>query len=395
MDLISKEIKTAFGAARILAMLSDKLSESEEIANQYLGASERLSAISKEAFSTIKFCIENNLIPDIPKRLKELFSIELVYDTDSDIWITQLAILLVYSDKALGIDNRPLSTQETMLGQPSPDFYAMAEKSVEQGTAKYATIYAGLDEQALNKLKDGIALEIDKLDITISSLGPGESGNRSALEARRTELSYQQIAILEELTRAYKTEADRSISTLAPPETPDFQNHYGKPRESALLSSASTNSEVPVFHRCVPKIWAPSVDPAQGLRFGFDQKNHTAKIHDGSKYHYLDRGDIINCAIVEDVDSFSERQTSSIVKRGALGAVLLGEVGAVVGGLTAKTNTKILVKSVSVHFYLALPEASFVSLEFLDRPATQGSPEYRLAMEYAQRTLSLAKLLER
>lgn len=117
---------------------------------------------------------------------------------------------------------------------------------------------------------------------------------------------------------------------------------------------------------------------------------------DGAFRHWvLNREQILGTEVVKDGGSVSRTSTGSLLGRALLGGVVLGGVGAILGGLTAKSETSTRVKKLVLEVVLDCPERPVHRITYLDSPdgASVGGLVFRAAAEKLEFGHALLELM--
>jgi hypothetical protein len=122
---------------------------------------------------------------------------------------------------------------------------------------------------------------------------------------------------------------------------------------------------------------------------GFDNKNKKIcffRINDSTRTPYIYNFDkILQCEIIVDNETIVKQSTSSTVGRAVLGGILTGGVGAIVGGMTGKTNTKEIVKNIDLKIIMDDPVNPIFKVNFLNVETDKKSELYKMAYENAEK----------
>jgi len=109
--------------------------------------------------------------------------------------------------------------------------------------------------------------------------------------------------------------------------------------------------------------------------------------------------DILGTAVVQDGRQVTSTSTGSLLGRALVGGVVLGGIGALLGGLTAKSHSEDRIKKLVLEVVLNAPAHPIHRLTYLDAPegVSPDSALVRFAaekMEFAQALLELAMMGE-
>lgn len=100
-------------------------------------------------------------------------------------------------------------------------------------------------------------------------------------------------------------------------------------------------------------------------------------------------GDIIDCDLLEDEESL----TSGGLGRAIAGGLLLGGVGAIVGGVTGKRKTKALVRSMKIKITLNSINTPVVYINLINTPIKTDSIIYKTLDTAAQEILAVMAVI--
>lgn len=108
----------------------------------------------------------------------------------------------------------------------------------------------------------------------------------------------------------------------------------------------------------------------------------------GFRHWLLEREQILGTAVVKDGGNVTSTSTSSLMGRALVGGVVLGGVGALLGGLTAKSETSAKMKKLVLEVILDCPDRPVHRMTFLDIP--DGSPVDGVVVRAAAEKLEFA-----
>lgn len=105
--------------------------------------------------------------------------------------------------------------------------------------------------------------------------------------------------------------------------------------------------------------------------------------------------DIISVELREGTETISKTVRSGGLGRAAVGGILLGGVGAIVGATTAGSNTvsKTKLTSITVIIMVDDDNTPMIDIELIDRPVKRDNVKYLAAMPIAENVVSLLKLM--
>ena len=111
----------------------------------------------------------------------------------------------------------------------------------------------------------------------------------------------------------------------------------------------------------------------------------------GFRHWLLDRKQILGTSVVKDGGSVTSTSTSSLLGRALVGGVVLGGVGAILGGLTAKSETSARVKKLVLEVVLDCPDHPVHRIAYLDLP--EGAPVGGIVVKAAVEKVEFAHAL--
>lgn len=129
-------------------------------------------------------------------------------------------------------------------------------------------------------------------------------------------------------------------------------------------------------------------------------------INDSSSYLYLikrvggriiqkkyDFKDIIGAEIIENGESVTKVSRGSQIGRAVAGGVLLGGVGAVIGGLTAKTKSHEKIKSLVLEIIVSDMSNPIERMHIINSPVDKNGADYQMAFNDARCALGIIKVI--
>ena len=90
----------------------------------------------------------------------------------------------------------------------------------------------------------------------------------------------------------------------------------------------------------------------------------------------FERGELLDFEVTEDGDTVFSTRVGSALERAAIGGVLLGPLGAVVGAATAKKQSRQTVNTLKLRAFLNDVQNPTVEVSFLDSPSPRGSAKH-------------------
>lgn len=132
------------------------------------------------------------------------------------------------------------------------------------------------------------------------------------------------------------------------------------------------------------------VDATKRKMVIFDAKSNTNEI-----LHWtIDFKDILGTSVIKDGNQLISTSTGSLLGRALVGGVVLGGLGAILGGLTAKSKSDSQVKKLILEVILNIPSLPIHRITYLDSSGlSPDSLQVRTAvekMEFAHAILELA-----
>ena len=126
----------------------------------------------------------------------------------------------------------------------------------------------------------------------------------------------------------------------------------------------------------IPDSRLPKEDPNFSIGFDKAEKKILFFSKNNKKYSF-DYSQILQCEIDIDGVKFSQTSTSSMIGRAALGDVIGGSAGAIMGGATAKRTEKETISSMALKIIVHDTSNPIFTINFLTRVVRKGVPEYK------------------
>lgn len=109
------------------------------------------------------------------------------------------------------------------------------------------------------------------------------------------------------------------------------------------------------------------------------------------KYWVLNYLDVLGTTILKDNETLHKTANGSVIGRAIVGGVILGGVGAIIGGLTASSNTNVKIKKIVLEVVLNCPDHPVHRIYFLNN--LEGISENSITIKDAVKKLEFGQTL--